>query len=323
MINKKILTYIFLATSTMGFASYDPQANEKNTTLYCQPHRQDATTPKTAQPTMIVLNYSQRPTAEASHQSCRDCKLSTHHIIDKDGKSYKGISEQLEETPTINNTPIIDPEYLKLRAFHTGVGYWNGDKQEIKNINTHAIGILFVNEASNKNNNPDYTIGNPENTTQWRPYTSEQLQSFVLHAQKLKEKYNIADKDIVGYHEVRTNNGVLNGGGGVGPLFPWKQAAQQGVGLYHNLTENELSHAPQTSIEDLQQDLHAWGYSVTINGQTDAQTNAAIKQLQIHHDPLYFDKDNQINTARTSLIIKNLLAQHYAQKKSSSHNDNA
>lgn len=311
MINEKTLAYIFLATSTLSFTSYDPQQNKKNETLYCQPHRQDATTPKTAQPSMMVLNYSQEPTAEDSHKSSRNCKLSTHDIFDKDGKDYKGISEEFEEIPT--NSPV-DQEYYSLRAFHTGPGYWNGDKQEINNINTHSIGMLFVNEASNQNKNPDFAIGNPDNTTQWFPYTTEQIQSFVLRAQKLKTQYNIADKDIVGYNEVRTNNDILNAGGGPGPKFPWKQAAQQGVGLYHNLTEDELSHAPQVSIDNLQRDLHTWGYKVAETGEFNEQTEQAVKQFIVHHDPT----QHPINTARTSLIIKNLLAQHYAQKNNSS-----
>jgi len=287
-------------------------AQEKNEKLFCHTLRQDATTPETAQPSMIVLNYALRPTAEDSHKSFRDCKLSTHYIIDKDGKLYKGMSEQLEEVTT------IDPEFIAQRAFHTGIGYWNGDKQEINNINTHSIGVLFVNEGATPKSNPDYTIGNPENTTQWYPYTSEQLQSFVSLAQQLKATYNIADKDIVGYHEVRANNGVLNAGGGPDPLFPWRQAAQQGVGLSHTLTEEELSGPCATSVETLQQGLHAWGYSVKVNGEKDTQTTQAIKQLQIHHDPLYYNQDNQENLCRASHIVKNLLAQHYAQKQAAS-----
>jgi len=311
----KLILLFFLATSTACQTAEEKATQpvtERNEKLFCHTLRQDATTPQTAQPSMIVLNYALRSTAEQALQSFRNHKLSTHYIIDKDGKCYKGMNEQLEEVTT------IDPEYVKQRAWHTGVGYWNGDKQEINNINTHSIGILFVNEGATPTTNPDCVIGNPENTTQWYPYTAEQVQSFINLAQQLKATHNIADKDIVGYHEVRTNGGVLNAGGGPGPLFPWKQAAQQNIGLYHTLTEEELSSPCATSVEDLQQGLHAWGYSVKVNGEKDRQTTQAIKQLQMHHDPEYFNPSNQQNVCRTSHIIKNLLAQHYAQKQAAS-----
>ncbi len=315
MINKKALALLFLATSKLVFTSYDPETNPKDTTLYCQTDRRDATTPQTTEPSIIVLNYAQRATAEESFQSFRYHKLSTHYIIDKDGKIYKGISEQLEEIPTKNGIPTIDAEYIKLRAFHTGVGYWNGDQQEIHNINTHSIGILFVNEANTHCDNPDFLIGNPENATKWFEYTPEQLQSFVTLTHALKNRYNIANKDIVGYHEVRSNNDILNAGGGPGPLFDWKSAAEHGVGLYHNLTEEELTNAPEPSIKDLQTDLHAWGYKVEITGELNKQTEQAMKQCIIHHDPYQFPPTN---IARTSLILKALLAQYYAEKHSNS-----
>jgi N-acetyl-anhydromuramyl-L-alanine amidase AmpD len=307
MISHRTLILFFFLSST----TYQT-AQEKNEKLFCHTLRQDATTQQTAQPSMLVLNYALRSTAEESLQSFRNHKLSTHYIIDKDGKLYKGMSEQLEEVTT------IDPEFIAQRAFHTGIGYWNGDKEEINNINTHSIGILFVNEGATPTSNPDYIIGNPENTTQWYPYSSEQIESFVNLTKQLKATYNIADKDIVGYHEVRTNNAILNAGGGPGPLFPWRQAAQQGVGLTHTLTEEELSSPCATSIEALQQGLHAWGYSVKINGEKDTQTTQAIKQLQIHHDSFYHNPDNQQNICRASHIVKNLLAQHYAQKQAAS-----
>lgn len=319
----KVFLFLFLSIST--FCHTIQENPERNPQLLCHDKRRINITDQIATPSMIVLNSSLRPTIETSYNTFRnDHKLSFHYIINTDGKLYKGISEQLEEIEMINGTYIIDQEYLKLRAWHTGVGYWHGDKQEINNINTHSIGILFVNKGTDDNTCPNSVLNDPTNTTHWFDFTSEQQQSFVNLAQQLKSIYNIANKDIVGYHEVRTDtNDALTIGVGPGPLFPWKKTADQGVGLYHNLTEEELSNPCQTSIEDLQKSLHAWGYSVKINGQRDTQTNQAIKQLQIHHDPLYYHAQDQQNICRTSHIINNLLAQHYAQQKSSSGNDKA
>lgn len=319
---KQLAIFIFLTASMLSHAAQENQEinPERNTQLFCHDQRRLKVNDPIATPSMIVLNYSLQPTAQKSHHSFRNQNLSVHYIIDKDGKIYKGIGENLEEIFPIEGTPVIDQEYLKQRAWHTGVGYWNGEKEEINNINTHAIGILFVNEGSDNNKLPDVIIGNPDNTTHWFEFTPEQELTFIKLAVQLKTIYNIADKDIVGFGEVRTDkNNALSIGVGIGPKFPWQSAAQQGVGLYHTLTEEQLAASCESfELENLQKSLHAWGYSVTISGQEDKQTLQAIKQLQIHHDSRYYNSDDQYNTCRAYHIIHNLLAQHLAKKENGS-----
>lgn len=320
--HRTLFLFLFLATQA---TCYTTQENpERNNKLYCHDQRRANISDPIAQPTMIVLNYSQKSDLEESHKSFRNCGLSVHYTIDKNGDIYETIGEQPTKVELVDGAPVINQEYLKQRAWHTGVGYWNGDKQEINNINTHAIGISFVNESSTHKQAPDYVIGNPDNSNQWDDFTAEQEQSFINLAKQLQATYNIADKDIVGYNEVRANNGVLNGGGGPGPKFPWKAAAQQGVGLYHTVTEEELTQASTANIAELQTDLHDWGYSVQVTGEEDTQTQAAVRQAQIHHDAHYYNADNQYNLSRTQKIMRSLLAQHCAKKaalQSHAHNE--
>lgn len=314
--HRKLVFTLFLATSTM---SYTAQENpERNNQLFCHDERRTNPADIIEQPTMIVLNYSQKTNLEESHASLRNAKLSTHYIIDKNGDIYESIGAEPVKIEFIDNTPIINKEHIQRRAWHTGIGYWNGDKQEINNINTHAIGILFVNESSDNKKSPDYVIGNQENTNEWDDFTPEQEQSFVNLAKQLQKIYNIADKDIVGYNEVRATandgSGILNGGGGPGPKFPWKAVAQQGVGIYHNVPEEELAQAVTTDITELQTDLHDWGYSIQVTGEEDAPTKAAVQQVQIHHDAQYYNAEKQYDLKRTHMIMKSLLAQHCAKK---------
>lgn len=138
---------------------------------------------------------------------------------------------------------------------------------------------------------------------------------------QLKETYKIKNKDIVGYSETRIlnndpanhDNGVLRGGGGMGPKFDWKYLANHGVGLYHNLSEEQLAQAPDASVIDIQQKLHLFGYSVSQSGQLDRQTQQAIKQFIIHHDAQYYNPENPYNLGRINRILENLLAQHQAE----------
>ncbi|MDP3788748.1 MAG: N-acetylmuramoyl-L-alanine amidase [Candidatus Chromulinivorax sp.] len=308
MINKKILALLFLAVSNISIASNHPQHDEHCYHL----ERIDRQSNEIVKPSMIVVNYTTQPALENAIVSFKKARASAHYMIDTDGTIY----ESMHETPQAITS--IDTEYLKRRAWHAGHAYWNGDQQEISDVNSHAIGILFVNEGALPKDNPNVYTNDVSNTTQWFDFTPEQQASFVNICQQLKTTYNIADKDIVGHGEVAINPTTKSLGRkiGPGPRFPWKQIAEQGVGLCHNVTEEELAQPCDNSVSDLQEDLHAWGYSVQETGQEDEQTKQAVAQLQIHHDSQHIDGD--IQSCRVSHIIKNLLAQHYAQKNNSS-----
>lgn len=308
MINKKILASIFLTTSIICSAKEYPQHDQ----LCYHLERIDRTNEQIVDPSMIVVNYTTQPTLTHAIASFKRARASTHYMIDKDGTIY----ETMHEDPKAVTS--VDPEYLKRRAWHAGHAYWNSAQKEISDVNSHAIGILFVNEGALPKDNPNILTNDPSNTTQWFDFTPEQQTSFVSLCKQLKTTYNIMDKDIVGHGEVAINPTTKSLGRkiGPGPRFPWKQIAQQGIGLYHTLTEEQLSQPCNNSIGDLQKALHAWGYSIQPTEQNDEQTKQAILQAQIHHDSQHID--GNIESCRTSHILKNLLAQHYAQKNNRS-----
>jgi len=270
--------------------------------------RKDRQTNQIVDPSIIIINYTTQPTFLESTLSLQMARASAHYIIDKNGSIYE----------TLNTTPrsitSINTEYLKRRAWHAGHSYWKTDKQEINNGNSHSIGILFVNEGATPKDSPNVITNNPENTTQFFAYTKQQLEAFVLLTQQLKTTYNIDDKDIIGHGEVAINSKTKSLGRkiGPGPLFPWKQAAQQGIGLFHNLSKDELNAPCNITPQDMQELLQKWGYSIQITGLNDEQTQQAILQAQIHHDPQHIDGD--CSSCRIYYILQNLLAQHIAQK---------
>ncbi len=293
MINKKILTGIFLITSTFCQASR-PQNDE----LCFNPERKDLQTGEIVQPKMIVVNYTVQPTLKDSIASFKKYRVSTHYMIDKDGKIY----ETMHETPKI--VTVIDLEYLQRRAWHAGHAYWD----KISDINSYSVGILFVNEGALPKDNPNVLTNDASNTTQWFDFTLEQQCSFVVLCKQLKEIYNIDDKDIIGHGEVAINPTTKSLGRkiGPGPLFPWKQSAQQGVGLSHTLRPDQVTQPCTTTKAALKSLLSAWGYSTT------ADLEQAVIQAQTHHDSQQID--GNVTSCRMTHIMINLLAQHHAQK---------
>ncbi len=291
---------------------------EKDSHNFYHTERRDKKSGKIHHPSLIVINYSLHSTIEESFTSFHNSKLSTHYIIDSDGSIYETIGNRPIKIHRHDTNGItINKDLIKKRAWHTGHGFWNSGHGEIEDINTHSIGIMFVNQGALPKNNPDHQIGNPNITTQWFDFTQEQLTAFITLTQALQQEYAIDDKDIVGYGEVRFNptTKALSIGVAPGPKFFWKQAAENNVGIYHTLSEEELLQPCTPSIKDLQKSLYLWGYSVNITDELDHQTEQALKQLQIHHDPSYYDKDKKYNVCRSSAIIKNLLAQHYKKTK--------
>ena len=299
----KFNLFTFLAISTLCQASY-----EQNDKLCFHLRREDRKTNEIVEPSLIVVNYTVQPTLEDSNASLQKARVSTHYMIDKDGTIY----ETMHETPKA--ITHIDKEYLQRRAWHAGHGYWNGDKQEITDINSHSIGILFVNQGALPKDNPNVLTTDTSNTTQWFDFTPEQQSAFVNICQQLKDAYQINDKDIVGHGEVAINPTTKSLGRkvGPGPRFPWKKSAEDGVGLFHNVKEYEFTEPCSGSINNVQELLQTYGYSVQVTGQEDEQTKQAILEFQIHHDPQHIDGD--VKSCRIQHILVSLINQHVAKK---------
>ena len=302
MINKKILVSIFLFNSILCQAAQEniPTSNEQNNDFFYHPHRVDRISQEVVKPTMIVANYTVEPTLAESVSALQRARVSTHYMIDTDGTIF----ETMHAVPKATTT--IDPEYIQRRAWHAGHAYWDGKSD----VNSHSIGVLFVNEGATPKDNPNVFTNDSSNTTQWFDFTDKQQTSFATLCQQLKETYNIADKDIVGHGEVAINPTTKSLGRkvGPGPRFPWKNLAQQGVGLFHNKSEEELAQPCSASVIEFQKSLQTYGYSVQVTGQEDEQTKQATLEFQIHHDPKNID--GNAKSCRNIRIINNLITQH-------------
>jgi Negative regulator of beta-lactamase expression len=90
-------------------------------------------------------------------------QVSAHYVISRNGEIYSLVSE-------------------KKRAWHAGDSYWNG----IKDINSYSIGIELDYSANNLN----------------EEYAEKQIKSLLKLLLKIKEKYSLNSKNILGHSDM-------------------------------------------------------------------------------------------------------------------------
>lgn len=255
--------------------------------------RVDRKTNQPATPSIIVLNYTIKPTVFQTLCSLRKHKVSTHFIINTQGEIYQ----------------LINPQDM---AFHCGHSSWQPFQQSrTYDVNAHAISILLINpgHTPTEQTNVEGSELITNKHAQWYPYTNQQVEACTQLCKQLQQQYNISNKDIVGHSEVSIYPphhkfaGSIGRKVGPGPLFPWQQLADDNVGLYPNVSNNNLNESFSTL--QIQQLLAAWGYHVKATNQLDRQTQQAILALQSHFDPKH------INGTISTRVIKILQSLHH------------
>jgi N-acetylmuramoyl-L-alanine amidase len=115
---------------------------------------------------MLVLHYTGMKTAdEALSRLCDpEAKVSAHYTIDRDGRIYRHVPEEL-------------------RAWHAGVSYWAGER----NVNARSIGIELV--------NPGHEFG-------YVPFADAQIASLIDLAGGIFARHPITPARVVGHSDV-------------------------------------------------------------------------------------------------------------------------
>lgn len=94
------------------------------------------------------------------------------------------------------------------RAWHAGVGVWQG----CLDVNSRSIGIEIV--------NPGHEFG-------YRPFPDIQIQSVIALTQGIVARHDIPAKRIIGHSDMAPDRKE-----DPGELFPWRQLAENGIGLW-------------------------------------------------------------------------------------------
>jgi N-acetyl-anhydromuramyl-L-alanine amidase AmpD len=179
------------------------------------------------------------------------------------------------------------------RAWHAGRSYWRGKT----GLNDQSIGVEIVNQSGC--NEDIATLGNSTEfatACAFKPFGSEQIDLLVrLLNQTLEQHPDIRPEAIVGHADIAPTRKV-----DPGPLFPWKQLFDAGIGAWFDESRvielvSLMSQHPLT-IEQQQALLLAYGYKVTITGAEDEQSQLAVRAFQMHFRPAnysgFFDDES-------------------------------
>lgn len=179
------------------------------------------------------------------------------------------------------------------RAWHAGRSYWAGKT----GLNDQSIGIEIVNQSGCEKDIA--TLGNSAEfatACAFKPFGSEQIDLLVrLLKQTLEQHPDIRPEAIVGHADIAPSRKV-----DPGPLFPWKQLFDAGIGAWFDEDrvkelKKSLVQYPLT-IEQQQALLLAYGYKVTVTGIEDEQSQLAVRAFQMHFRPAnyagFFDEES-------------------------------
>ncbi len=155
------------------------------------------------------------------------------------------------------------------RAWHAGVSFWKGETD----INAVSIGIELV--------NPGHEFG-------YRPFPEAQIVALIALMGDIRGRWTIPDRRIVGHSDVAPARKQ-----DPGELFPWKDLARAGHGLW---VEPDPAPGPVLDLGDsgpgvfaLQAGLHRLGYAPLPSGTYDDETRTLVTAFQRHWRPSCVD----------------------------------
>lgn len=139
----------------------------------------------------------------------------------KDPQSKVSAHYLVDEDGTVYN---LVPE--EKRAWHAGVSYWNRETD----INSVSIGIEIV--------NPGHEFG-------YQPFSQEQMYAVCCLCQEIKKRHNI--KNVLGHSDVAPERKA-----DPGEFFDWEYLAGEGVGLWPDITPEDIEKGQELSRNDFE-----------------------------------------------------------------------
>lgn len=224
-------------------------------------------------PSVLVMHYTAGDLDRAlRHFTFPDGKVSTHYTVAPNGEIYRHVPEEK-------------------MAYHAGVSCWAG----MTGLNYHSIGIEHVNVGyKHKEEHPAGQIV-PGSDKQWYPFDPRQIAASIPLCKQIVARYKIDPVDVVGHSDSAPGRKE-----DPGPLFPWKQFADAGVGAWpHENSEYILScldkaDAESRSEEWLLSHLHLWGYR---QPDEECKASSIVQAFQMHFRPECIDGKADQETA--------------------------
>lgn len=166
---------------------------------------------------------------------------------------------------------LLVPE--ERRAWHAGRGSWQG----CDDVNGASIGIEIV--------NPGHEFG-------YREFPQVQIDAVIALIADIRSRWTIPNNRIIAHSDMAPERKE-----DPGELFPWKQLAGEGHGLWFEPALARI-HALGASLQAgdtglgvlvLRSGLHRLGYGITAGGEYDEETILTVKAFQRHWRPARVD----------------------------------
>ncbi|WP_437180273.1 N-acetylmuramoyl-L-alanine amidase [Pantoea phytobeneficialis] len=230
---------------------------------------------------VVVIHY----TAEdlpSSLATLTDREVSAHYLIpaQPEQRRGKGVIWQLVPESQL--------------AWHAGPSFWRGATR----INDTSIGIELVNSGYQRT-----LVG-----LRWQPFSTAQIAALEALVKDITKRYGISPENVVGHSDIAPQRKQ-----DPGPLFPWQQLAQQGIGAWPDTAtvQRYLGDQAADALVDQQallDVLQRYGYDVT-SATTPAMQRKVIAAFQMHFRPRDY---RGLADAETLAIARALLAKYGA-----------
>ena len=176
------------------------------------------------------------------------------------------------------------------RAWHAGASHWAGDTD----INSCSIGIEI--------HNPGHEFGYPA-------FPDDQIMAVIALSRDIVERNGIAPWRVLAHSDVAPLRKA-----DPGELFPWKQLAEAGVGLWLEpaTPEGDEGLGPDDAcgeVGDLQLALWQLGYGLSVTGNYDRLTEHCVTAFQRHWRPAKVNGRADRSTRRTLAELLRLVCE--------------
>ncbi|EHG7612584.1 N-acetylmuramoyl-L-alanine amidase AmiD [Citrobacter sedlakii] len=228
---------------------------------------------------VLVIHYT-ADDFDTSLATLTDKNVSSHYLIPSAPPRYRG-------KPRI--WQLVPEQEL---AWHAGVSFWRGATR----INDTSIGIELENRGWRMSAGEKY----------FAPFEPAQIQALIPLAKEIVARYDIKPQNVVAHADIAPQRKD-----DPGPLFPWQQLAEQGIGAWPDPQRVEFylaGRAPHTPVDpasvlDL---LARYGYEVTPD-MTGREQRRVIMAFQMHFRPSLW---NGVADAQTQAIAEALLEKY-------------
>lgn len=230
---------------------------------------------------VLVIHYTAGD-FDSSLATLTDKNVSSHYLI-----------------PAIPPAPDGKPRIWQLvpepeLAWHAGISFWRGTNR----INDTSIGIELENPGWQKNGEVKFFV----------PFAPTQIAALVPLAKDIIARYNIRPENVVAHSDIAPQRKD-----DPGPLFPWRELAQQGIGAWPDPARvrfymNGRPPYEQVDTAALLDLLARYGYEIPA-AATEQQQKRVITAFQMHFRPTLWNGVADIET----LAIAEALLEKYGQ----------